>query len=1045
MNIRTFIERPVLSSVISIVIVIGGLIGLAVLPIERYPNIAPPTIRVQANYNGASAETVQKSVVVPLEEAINGVENMTYMTSSASNNGSASISVFFKQGTNPDMAAVNVQNCVSRATRQLPSEVTDVGVTVKKRQTNILEQIALYSPNGTYDRTFIVNYIKINLVPAISRIAGVGDIEVRGADYSMRIWLKPDVMAQYKLIPADISAALGEQNIEAATGSLGENSDQTFQYAMRYKGRLEKPEEFQNIVIRALSNGEVLRLKDVADIELGTQSYLYLGEVNGCPGTSFNIYQTPGSNATEVINRIDEYMAQAQEDFPADLEMVVLSSANDFLYASIKNVVRTLLEAILLVTLVVFVFLRSLRSTLIPLIATIVSIVGTFLFLYLLGFSINLLTLFALVLSIGVVVDDAIIVVEAVHSKFDIGYKSPMKAAIDAMDGITTAVVTSTLVFMAVFIPVSLMGGTSGIFYTQFGLTMAVAVGISAINALTLSPALCAMMLKPKDEKGNAVKRSFVSRLSDSFESAFNALTARYLKGVRFFLNHRWLSGVWVVLGVVLLLYFMQTTKTGLIPREDIGTVRIDVSTAPGSTLAHTKSVMDRIDRDIVQNIDECHAYLNMAGFGMTSGAGSSYGNFTLRLKHWDERPGKEHSVFDIMERVKEYSTYVNDATLFATSPAMIPGYGSTNGFELHIQDRKGGTIEDLAEVTNEFIKVLEERSEIGSVRTSFNPRFPQYQIDVDAVKCKRAGTSPKEVLSVLNGYYGGSLSTRFNRFTKLYQVMVQADPKYRVDKQTLNNIFVRIGGEMAPISQFVTLKKIYAPENLARFNMFPSISVNGRAADGYSSGDAIRAVREAAREVLPIGYGYDFGGIAREEATSGNNTAIIFVICILLIYLILCALYESFVVPFAVILAVPFGLFGSFAFARMMGLENNIYLQTGLIMLIGLLSKTAILITEFAVERRRAGLSLLDAAYEATRERFRPIMMTVLTMVFGMIPLMFSNGVGANGNNTLGAGVVGGMIIGTIGLLFLVPSLFIVFQKLQEKIVPLKIKEEVE
>ena len=1045
MNIRTFIERPVLSSVISIVIVIGGLIGLAVLPIERYPNIAPPTIRVQANYNGASAETVLKSVVVPLEEAINGVENMTYMTSSATNNGSASISVFFKQGTNPDMAAVNVQNCVSRATRQLPSEVTDVGVTVKKRQTNILEQIALYSPNGTYDRTFIVNYIKINLVPAISRIAGVGDIEVRGADYSMRIWLKPDVMAQYKLIPADISAALGEQNIEAATGALGENSDQTFQYAMRYKGRLEKAEEFRNVVIRALPNGEVLRLKDVADIELGTQSYLYVGEVNGCPGTSFNIYQTPGSNATEVINRIDEYLAQAKEDFPTDLEMVVLSSANDFLYASIKNVIRTLLEAILLVTLVVFVFLRSLRSTFIPLVATIVSIVGTFMFLYLLGFSINLLTLFALVLSIGVVVDDAIIVVEAVHSKFDVGYKSPMKAAIDAMDGITTAVITSTLVFMAVFIPVSLMGGTSGIFYTQFGLTMAVAVGISAINALTLSPALCALMLKPKDENGKVVKRSLMTRMSDSFETAFNAVTARYLKGVKFFLNHRWLAGVCVVLGVVLLLYFMQTTKTGLIPREDIGTVRIDVSTAPGSTLAHTKAVMDRIDRDIIQNIDECHAYLNMAGFGMTSGAGSSYGNFTLRLKHWDDRPGKEHSVFDIMERVKEYSTYVNDATLFATSPAMIPGYGSTNGFELHIQDRKGGSIEDLAEVTNEFIKVLNDCPEIGSVRTSFNPKFPQYQISVDAVKCKRAGTSPKEVLSVLNGYYGGSLSTRFNRFTKLYQVMVQADPKYRVDKQTLNNIFVRIGGEMAPISQFVSLKKIYAPENLSRFNMFPSISVNGRAADGYSSGDAIRAVREVAREVLPIGYGYDFGGIAREEATSGNNTAVIFVICILLIYLILCALYESFFVPFAVILAVPFGLFGSFAFARMMGLENNIYLQTGLIMLIGLLSKTAILITEFAVERRRGGLSLAEAAYEATKERFRPIMMTVLTMVFGMIPLMFSNGVGANGNNTLGSGVVGGMVIGTIALLFLVPALFIVFQKLQEKVVPLKIKEEAE
>ena len=1042
MNIKTFIDRPVLSSVISIVIVLGGIIGLAALPIERYPNIAPPTIRVQANYTGASAETVQKAVVVPLEEAINGVENMTYMTSSATNNGSASIAVYFKQGTNADMAAVNVQNCVSRATRQLPSEVTDVGVTVRKRQTNILEQIAVFSPNGTYDRTFIANYIKINLVPAISRIPGVGDVEVRGADYSMRVWLKPDVMAQYKLIPADISAALAEQNIEAATGALGENSNQTFQYAMRYKGRLETPEQFENIVIRALANGEVLRLKDVAEIELGTQSYQYIGEVNGAPGTSFNIYQTPGSNATEVINQIDAYMAKAVEDFPKDLEMVVLSSSNDFLYASIKNVLRTLLEAIVLVILVVFVFLRDFRSTFIPLVATIVSLIGTFMFLFFFGFSINLLTLFALVLSIGVVVDDAIIVVEAVQSKFDAGYRSAHKAAVDAMHSVTSALVTSTLVFMAVFIPVSLMGGTSGIFYTQFGITMAVAVGISAINALTLSPALCALILKPKDENGNEVKRSFGKRLSDAIEGGFNAVTGKYLGGVQFFLRHKVVAGILIVAGAGLLVYFMNNTKTGLIPREDIGTVRIDVSTAPGSSLAHTKEIMDRIDREVVSQIDECHAYLNMAGFGMTTGAGTSYGNFTLRLKHWDERKGKEHSVFDIMERVKEYSSKVNEATLFTTSPAMIPGYGATNGFEAHIQDRKGGTIENLADVTNLFVEELSNRPEIGSARTSFNPRFPQYQIDVDATKCKRAGTSPKEVLEVLNGYYGGRLSTRFNRFTKLYQVQVQADPRYRVDLQTLNNIFIRIGSDMAPISQFVSLKKIYAPENLSRFNMFPSIAVNGRAADGYSSGDAIRAVNEVAKEVLPIGYGFDFGGIAREEAASGNNTTIIFIICLALIYLILCALYESFFLPFAIILTVPIGLFGSFAFANMMGLENNIYLQTGLIMLIGLLSKTAILITEYACERRRQGLGLFEAALEASKERFRPIMMTVLTMVFGMIPLMFSTGVGANGNNTLGAGVVGGMVVGTLALIFLVPALFIIFQTIQEKVVKPKNQE---
>ncbi len=1039
MNIRTFIDRPVLSSVISIVIVLGGLIGLAALPIERYPNIAPPTISVSASYTGASAETVQKSVIVPLEEAINGVENMTYMYSSANNNGGANISVYFKQGTDPDMAAVNVQNCVSRATRQLPAEVTEVGVTVKKRQTNILEQIAIYSPNGTYDRTFIVNYIKINLVPALSRIAGVGDIEVRGSDYSMRIWLKPDVMAQYKLIPDDVVTVLGEQNIEAATGSLGESSDQTFEYAMRYKGRLEKPEEFENIVIRALPNGELLRLRDIATVELGTTTYLYLGEVNNSPGTSFSIFQTPGSNATEVINNIDAYMEEAAKSFPKDLEMVVLSSSNDFLYASIHNVVRTLIEAIILVTLVVFVFLRSTRSTLIPLIGTIVSLIGTFMFLYLMGFSINLLTLFALVLSIGVVVDDAIIVVEAVHSRFDAGYKSPYKATVDAMDGITSAVITSSLVFMAVFVPVSMIGGTSGAFYTQFGLTMAVAVGISAVNALTLSPALCSILLKPHDENGDEVKMSFGKRLGMALDAAFGRLTKRYLYGVTFMLRHRWFAATLLVVAAVGLVYLMQNTKTGLVPQEDMGTVRVDVSTSPGSSLSYTKDVMDRIDRELIKDIDEARAYVNMAGYSQTGGAGTSQGNFTLRLKHWDERPGKEHSVSDIMERVKEYAANFNDAKIFTSAPPMIPGYGATNGFNVYIQDRKGGTIEDLHMVTTEFLKYLNERPEIGSAHTSFNPKFPQYQIDVDAVKCKRAGVSPKEVLSVLNGYYGGRNSTRFNRFTKLYQVKIQADPRYRTDLQTLDNIFIRLGEEMAPISQFVTLKKIYAPQGLNRFNMFPCISVNGRAADGYSSGDAIKAVRETAAEILPVGYGFDFGGISREEAQSGNNTIYIFIVCITLIYFILCALYESFLLPLAVILSVPFGLAGSFLFASLMGLENNIYLQTGLIMLIGLLAKTAILITEYAVEHRRKGVSIMRAAYSATKERFRPILMTALTMIFGLLPLMFSTGVGANGNNTLGAGVVGGMLIGTLALLFIVPPFFVVFQWLQEKVKPIK------
>ena len=1045
MNIKTFIDRPVLSTVISIVIVIGGIIGLASLPIERYPNIAPPTIFVSASYPGASAETFQKSVIVPLEEAINGVENMTYMSSTCSNNGSGSVNVYFKHGTSADMAAVNVQNCVSRATKQLPSEAVEAGITVRKRQTSVLERVAIYSPNGSYDRTFIVNYIKINLVPAISRIPGVGDIEVRGSDYSMRIWLKPDVMAQYKLVPKDISTVIGEQNLEAAAGSLGESADQTFQYNMRYKGRLEDVSEFENIVIRALPDGEVLRLKDVAIIELGTQSYQFMCEINGSPGTEFVIYQTPDSNATEVIKDIDAFLEQAREDFPIDLEMDILESTNDFLFASIYNVIRTLLEAIVLVTLVVFLFLRDFRSTMIPLIATIVSIIGTFLFLFLFDFSINLLTLFALVLSIGVVVDDAIIVVEAVHSKFDAGYKSPYKATVDAMEGITSAIITCTLVFMAVFIPTSFMGGTSGVFYTQFGITMAVAVGISALNALTLSPALCAMMLKPKDEHGKHKKMTFARRVGMAMDGSFEAVRRRYLRGVTFFLRHRWISAVLVVGAIGLLYYYMNTTKTGLVPREDMGTINMKITTPPGTALLQTKQILDRIDNEILKNMEEVRAYSKLAGSG--DATGPSYGSFNFRLKHWNERPGKEHSVSAVQERIKKYASTFNEGTVTTSTPAMIPGFGAAGGFTLYLQDRKGGTIEELYNIAVELIARLKERDEIGTVYTAFKPGFPQFLVDIDAVKCKRAGTSPKEVLNVLGGYYGGTMSTRINKFTKLYQVRIQAHPQYRVDKHTINNIYIRIEDKMWPISEFVTLKKIYAPERLQRFNMFPAISISGVASESHSSGEALNTIAEVAKEVLPPGYGYDYAGIAREEQENSGNTAVIFVICILLIYFILAGLYESYMVPLAVILSVPFGLMGSFLFARMMDVENNIYLQTGLIMLIGLLSKTAILITEFAGEKRASGMSIAMAAYAATKERFRPILMTVLTMVIGMIPLMFSTGVGANGNNTIGSGVVGGMVIGTLALLFVLPALFIIFQWLQEKIKPIKpaVAEEAE
>ena len=1032
MNIKTFIDRPVLSTVISIVIVIGGFIGLASLAIERYPNIAPPTVMVNTTYTGASAETVQKSVIIPLEEAINGVENMTYMYSTATNNGSASIQVFFKQGSDPNIAAVNVQNAVARANRQLPSEINDVGITVRKRQNNFLYQVALYSPRGSYNREFLSNYLKINILPQISRIPGVGDVDVRGADYGMRIWLKPDVMAQYKLVPNDIATVLGEQNIEAATGAFGENSDRTFQYSMRYKGRLEKPEEFENIVLRALPNGEVLRLKDVAEVELGAQTYLYNGEMNHCPSSSISIYQSPGSNATEVINAVSDFLEGAKKDFPIDMDIAVLYDANNFLYASIENVVRTLIEAIILVTLVVLIFLGSGRSTLIPIIATLVSIIGTFMFLYIFGFSINLLTLFALVLSIGVVVDDSIIVVEAIHTKLDSGYTDQKVAAVDAMHDVTAALITSTLVFMAVFIPVSMMGGTSGVFYTQFGITMAVSVGISAINALTLSPALCAILLKPKDAEGTA-RRSLGRRFFDAFETGFEAVRRKYLGGIRFFLKHRWLSPILVVIAIAGLVYNMYITKTGLVPQEDMGTVRVEVIAPPGSSMAYTQTVMDRIERDVIADLDEVANYEKMTGFGQISGAGASHGSFTLRMKNWADRPGKEHTAEAVVTRLKAYAADMKDATMMINTPAMIPGYGSASGLEMYVQDRKGGTVEDLYAVTQDFMAAMKARPEVGSINTSFKPNFPTYELDVDAIKCKRVGVSPKDVLSVIHGYYGGLLSTKFNRFTKIYQVVVQADPKYREDKDTFKNIFIRVGDDMAPVSQFVTMKKVYAPETLNRFNMFPSIRVNGRPEEGYSSGDVLKAVYEVAEETIPQGYGFDFGGMTREEASTGNNTTIIFIICFVLIYLILCALYESYILPLAVLVSVPFGLWGSFLLARAFGAENNIYLQTGLIMLIGLLSKTAILITEYAITKRREGLGLAVSALGACKERFRPIMMTVLTMIFGLLPLLFATGAGANGNHTLGAGVIGGMTLGTLAMLFVVPAMFIVFQGFQE------------
>ena len=1039
MNLRTFIERPVLSAVISITIVVVGIIGLFSLPVEQYPDIAPPTIMVSTTYYGASAETLQKSVIAPLEEAINGVGDMTYMTSSATNSGSVSITVYFKQGTDPDMAAVNVQNRVSRATGQLPAEVTQVGVTTSKRQTSILQMFSLYSPDDSYDENFLSNYISINLKPQILRISGVGDLMIMGGEYSMRVWMKPDVMAQYKLIPSDITGVLAEQNIESATGSFGENSDETYQYTMKYTGRLITPEEFGDIVIRSTDNGEVLKLKDVADIQLGQDSYAYHGGMDGHPGVSCMVFQTAGSNATEVNQNIDKLLEEASKDLPKGVELTQMMSSNDFLFASIHEVVKTLIEAIILVILVVYVFLQDFRSTLIPLVGIVVSLVGTFAFMAIAGFSINLLTLFALVFVIGTVVDDAIIVVEAVQARFDVGYRSSYMASIDAMKGISNAVITSSLVFMAVFIPVSFMGGTSGTFYTQFGLTMAVAVGISAINALTLSPALCALLLKPYINEDGTQKNNFAARFRKAFNSAFDVMVDKYKTIVLFFIKRRWLTWSLLACSVVLLVLLMNNTKTSLVPDEDQGVIFVNVSTAAGSSLTTTDKVMERIEKRLIE-IPQLKHVQKVAGYGLLAGQGSSFGMLILKLKPWDERSGDEDNVQSVIGQVYARTADIKDASVFAISPGMIPGYGMGNALELHMQDKMGGDMNEFFTTTQQYLGALNQRPEISMAYSTFDVRYPQWTVEVDAAKCKRAGITPDAVLSTLSGYYGGQYVSNFNRFSKVYRVMIQADPVFRLDETSLDNAFVRMSnGEMAPLSQFVTLTRSYGAESLSRFNMYNSIAVNAMPADGYSTGDAIKAVQETAEQSLPKGYGYDYGGITREENQQSGTTIIIFGICFLMIYLILSALYESFIIPFAVLLSVPCGLMGSFLFAWMFGLENNIYLQTGLIMLIGLLAKTAILLTEYAAERRKAGMGLIASAVSAAKARLRPILMTALTMIFGLFPLMMSSGVGANGNRSLGTGVVGGMTIGTLALLFIVPTLFIAFQWLQERLRPVQ------
>ncbi|MRX68543.1 hydrophobic/amphiphilic exporter-1, HAE1 family [Flavobacterium resistens] len=1028
---KKFIQRPVLSTVISVIIVILGVLGLIELPISQYPDIAPPTVNVSASYTGANADVVLKSIVIPLEEQINGVENMTYMTSTATNDGNASIKIFFKVGTNPDLAAVNVQNRVSRATSLLPVEVTQAGVTVTKSQSSNLLIFSLYSDDKAYDQTFLQNYAKINLVPQIQRVVGVGDVTVFGAkDYSMRIWLKPDVMQQYKLIPSDISAALAEQNIEAAPGKFGENGNQAFQYVIKYKGRLTSAQEFENIIIKSVGNGQMLRLKDVAKVELGSLSYSSTIKTNGVESAAMAISQTPGSNARDVIINSKKLIEEAAKSFPKGMKYTIMVDVNENLDASIEKVIHTLIEAFILVFIVVFIFLQDFRSTLIPAIAVPVAIVGTFFFLNLFGFTINLLTLFAMVLAIGIVVDDAIVVVEAVHAKLDHGYKSAKKATIHAMDEISGAIISITLVMAAVFIPVTFINGSTGVFYKQFGITLAVAIILSAVNALTLSPALCALLLKPHADDHK--HKSYLQRFYTSFNVAFDNVTERYKRSVRFLSVKKWIALASIVIAGLALVYMMKTTPSAFVPSEDQGTVFANISLPPSASMERSDIIAKRVD-SIAKTIPGVKNTLRIVGQNFTAGAGSAYSMVIVKLKPWDER---DLSVDDVIGQLFAKTSGIREANIFFISPPTIQGFGQSGGFEFQLQDKGGHTTAEFYKVNNEFLAKLSERPEIQYATTPFNPGFPQYMMDINLAKAKDAGVSINTILSTMQGYYGGLYASNFNKFGKQYRVMIQASPEFRTNTEGLNKIFVRNNaGTMAPITEFVNMTRVFGPESISRFNLFTSISITGAPKPGYSSGDAIKAIQEVAAENLPAGYGYEFSGLTREELASGSETIFIFVLCLVFVYFLLSAQYESYILPFAVLLSIPFGLAGAYLFSIIFKLNSNIYLQISLIMLIGLLAKNGILIVEFALDRRRKGLPIVQAAIEGAVARLRPILMTSFAFILGLVPLMFATGAGAVGNKSIGTGAVGGMLIGTILGVFVIPVLFIIFQTLQEKV----------
>ncbi|KOS06816.1 multidrug transporter AcrB [Flavobacterium akiainvivens] len=1036
--LKTFIERPVLSTVISILITILGILGLTTLPVEQYPEIAPPTVQVTATFTGANAETVLNSVVIPLEEEINGVEGMTYMTSSAANDGSANISVFFELGVNPDIAAVNVQNRVARATPKLPAAVVATGVTTVKSQTSALMFLSLYSKNPEYDGTYVQNYAKINLVPRLQRVKGVGQVNVFGAkDYSMRIWIDPEKMATYQLTPADIQAALNEQNVEAAPGKFGENAQGIYEYVIKYKGRLNKVQDYENIVVKAIGNGNFLHLKDVAKVELGAFNYGQKNYGMGKDGVAIGVFQTSGSNANEIIEEVNRILEEIKPTFPEGIEYVVPFDTKIFLDASIDKVIHTLIEAFILVFIVVFLFLQDVRSTLIPAIAVPVAIIGTFFFLNLFGFSINMLTLFAMILAIGIVVDDAIVVVEAVHAKLDEGEQDPKKATLSAMSEITGAIVSITLVMAAVFIPVSFLKGPSGVFYQQFAITLAVSIVISAVNALTLSPALCALFLKPhKEHHGEHKKKNLKDRFFTAFNAGFDTMNNKYVGSLKKLAKRRWITVVALLAFCGLTFWLFTSTPSGFIPNEDRGIIMADITLPPGTTLEKTQKAVDELDAILVAD-SLVEARMTVVGFSLLNRVnGGSYAFAIIKLKDWEHRTEKDQTVDAVVGKLFAKTAGFKDAKVLFFTPPSVNGFGTADGFEFKIQDTGDDDWATVSKVSNEFLGELMKRPEIQYAITNFNPGFPQYQMDIDIERAKDAGVSATTIFNTMQGYYGGLYTTDFNRFGKQYRVMIQAEANQRADEESINKIYVRnSSGQMVAISQFVSFKKIYGPEAVARFNMLKAVNVNGKSNAGFSSGDAIKAIEEVAAQHLPKSYTYEFSGMTREEIIAGNQAAGVFLLSLIFVYFLLSAQYESYIVPLSVILSLPVGIAGAIGFVKLAGMENNIYFQVALIMLIGLLAKNAILIVEFAMQRRKHGLPLVQAAIEGAQARLRPILMTSFAFIFGLMPLAFAGGVGAVGNRSIGMGAVGGMLVGTVFGVFVIPILFVIFQGLQERL----------